>query len=248
MIPKSQIERKQWIVGLAAVIGGVLLALASIAVGIGTRSISNFVGAMYLFGFVGLCAAIIGGIALYNANQNAAKRRKLQQNGVVVQAKLISAAEDGAEVVNGQYAYVVTCSATLPNGQETQFCSRPLGFDPAPHLQQQEVQVVYQPDDVNNYFVDVLCVYKKQYTAGQTAATANEETAAPEAEETVAENREEIPVEETTPPQEVPLPDEEAAIKEEPVEEPVEQEPPVEDKEAAEEASPVPEEAASTDS
>lgn len=159
MIPKDQAERKQWIVGTAALIVGTLLAGTSIAIGITSGSVYRLVGALYLFGFISLCAAVIGAIALYNAKKSADKRRALAQKGSVLKAEVTSFAEDFTEIVNGQAAYVLKCTATLPSGEERNFCSRPLGYDPGPHVEEGIVRVVYLPEDPANYYVDVLGIF-----------------------------------------------------------------------------------------
>lgn len=159
MIEQDNAERKQRIVGGVALAAGLLLVGGCVVVAVVTRSAMRTIEALYFFGVLGLAMAVIGGIGLRGAAVAAKRRDVLNQRGIAAPATVLSCTMD--ESAYPKTYYIVRCSFTPQGGPALECTSRQLGYDPHPCVAEGRVQVIYDPEDAKNNYVDVAGEFKR---------------------------------------------------------------------------------------
>lgn len=106
------------------------------------------------FGIIGLLLAIAGGIV---AGQQAARRRRakrLKKEGVRITAEVMDYSLSAVRI-NYRFLTRLRCAYKDSDGTTYIFRSDILRADPAPYLQQGQVDVYHDRNDISKYFVDV---------------------------------------------------------------------------------------------
>ena len=141
--------------GIFALVGGIFLPI-----GIGLRNVDSLF--FHAFGMLG--AVLFGvGLALLIVWY---KRRKVQQavveGGKYVIGRIANISRNYSVTINGVNPYVIECVFQDPDTEITHtFRSSDLMEDPSPYLDSDEIRIYINPDNLDEYYVDIPSALNK---------------------------------------------------------------------------------------
>ena len=107
-----------------------------------------------LFGGMGALFAVIGIIPAVAGKNSDSRKKHLLENGVRIDAVIISAAPNYRVSINHRNPYIITCGYTDSEGKTHIFKSGNIFGFPNRPLIGETVPVWYEPGNLNKYFVD----------------------------------------------------------------------------------------------
>ncbi len=171
--PKSFLQSFLWVTIMLLSMGAVFLGIAAIMqfVSISPHNINVTINGirqppteetvrtfrfmfLLIFGIIGLILAITGGIIAGRAGMRRRRAHRLKEEGVRIIANVVQHTAS-AIYVNHRNLTRLHCAHTASDGRIYIFKSGLLRMDPVPYLYQGQVNVYYDRDNINNYYVDI---------------------------------------------------------------------------------------------
>ncbi len=108
------------------------------------------------FGLTGAVLLGIGTALLISWKRRCSVQKEVMEKGNYVIARVCEISRDESVTINGVHPYFIRCSFTDPDSGITHFFrSGNLSEDPSPYLENGEVRVYINPDNLDEYSVEI---------------------------------------------------------------------------------------------
>ena len=131
-----------------------LIGAVFLPIGIFLRGVDGLF--FFAFGMVGAVLLGIGIALLIVSSRRRRVQRAVTEKGDYVIARITGIRRDMNVTINGVHPYIIECSFRDPdNGITHTFRSENLLEDPSPYLDSDEIRVYINPDNLDEYSVDL---------------------------------------------------------------------------------------------